>query len=296
MNEEIDSKFYDEIVSFIKKSTTIPNKTKIIYQYTNIDALFSGVVVKEPKLNEEICLWASNQMYLNDPNETVTGQKFFEEIVYEYFVEKDNNKNKSNSYEGTDCFITSFSATKDSLPMWSMYGKNGAGIALGFDKNIIHKGSNDALYKCIYLDKVTKNKIASLCKKYKGKKIDEETFIILFIAIVLATLFNVQDKEEQSELKPIAQFMLYAKEPAYKYEDEVRLLIQPNENLAIKYRCQNNLIIPYIENFFPKKALKEIWVGPTNDMERTIKSLETYLNYMGFSDVEIKKSEVPYRI
>ena len=81
----------------------------------------------------------------------------------------------------------------------------------------------------------------------------------------------------------------------HKYENEIRLLIQPDKDSKIKHRCQNNLIVPYIENFFPQKALKEIWIGPTNDRERTKKSLKAYLDYMGFSDVEIKQSEVPYR-
>lgn len=58
----------------------------------------------------------------------------------------------------------------------------------------------------------------------------------------------------------------------------------------------NNLIIPYIEQYFPKSALKEIWIGPTNDMNRATYSLRKYLDHMGFNEVEIKQSQVPYRI
>lgn len=63
----------------------------------------------------------------------------------------------------------------------------------------------------------------------------------------------------------------------------------------IKYRLKNNLIVPYVELYLPKSALKEIWIGPTNDMELATKSLRTYLDHMGFNEVEIKQSKVPYR-
>ena len=63
----------------------------------------------------------------------------------------------------------------------------------------------------------------------------------------------------------------------------------------IEFRHRNNLIIPYIKNYLPKFALKEIWIGPANDMDRVAKSLKKYLDYMGFGDVVIKKSRIPYR-
>jgi hypothetical protein len=301
MNKKINNDIsYEKVLSFFKESTLVPDENKIIYQYTNIEALFNGIIVKKPEPNKEICLWASHYKYLNDPSEIATGQKYFEEIL-KYFVEEDNNDTNNVSIDDTDYFITSFSTTIDSLPMWSMYGKNGAGIALGFDKDIIQKESNESLlYKCVYLDKDTRDKITSFCKSHKGGKIPNETLKIVLPILLLAGLFhafkNEKDiKELIEEIMPFLQFMMFAKNPAYKYENEIRLLIQPDENSKIKYRCQNNLIIPYIENHFSKKALKEIWIGPTNE-KRTEKSLRTYIDYMGFSDIKINTSEVPYRI
>lgn len=83
------------------------------------------------------------------------------------------------------------------------------------------------------------------------------------------------------------------KNPAYEYEQEVRWFFPANE--IIKYRLKNNLIVPYVEQYLPKSALKEIWIGPNNDMNRAIQSLRMYLDHMGFNDVEIKQSKVPYR-
>jgi len=298
MKRKIDDNiFYEKILSSIKESTVISDETKIIYQYTNIEALFNGIIVKEPKkTNEEICLWASHYMYLNDPTEIATVQEYVNEILHKYFIEKNTDEIIIDFISHMEYFITSFSTTIDSLPMWSMYGKNGSGIALGFDKNIIHRGSNnEPLCRCVYLDKEVRNKIESFCKSYKEKKITKESFDIMlgigFFAF-LVTLFK--GYEESDDIISFLQFIIGMKAPAYKYEKEIRLLIQPDKS-SIKHRCQNNLIIPYIENFFPKKALKEVWIGPTNDMERTEKSLRLYLDSKGFFDVEIYRSTAPYR-
>ena len=304
MNKKVNNNVsYEDVLVFLKEITSIPDETKVIYQYTNIEALFNGIIVKAPnKIDEDICLWASHYKYLNDPSEIVIGLKYFEEIL-NYFIEKENNETKIDSIDDADYFITSFSTTIDSLPMWNMYGKNGTGIALGFDSDIIHKKNNESfLYKCVYLDKEIRDKITYFCESYKGEKIKEcnlKMILLVIFGVVLYSLFKDEKPTKEfmaDNIMPFWQFMSFAKNAAYKYENEVRLLIQPDKESEIKYRCQNNLIIPYMENFFPRKALKEIWVGPTNDMGRTEKSLKTYLDYMGFSDVEIKQSEVPYRI
>jgi len=303
MNDEVNSNMSFEVfLSFIKEKIIVPDETKIIYQYTNIEALFNGIIVEKPKkTNKEICLWASHYMYLNDPSEIAIGQKYVEEILSQYFIEKDDNDSNNDSINNANCFITSFSTTIDSLPMWSMYGKSGAGIALGFDRDIIHKESESFLYKCVYLDKEIRDKIASFCESNRIEKIPGKTFNFLLGIGLLAFLYKsfkdekpIKESIADEEILLLLQFMMFAKDPAYKYENEVRLILSDKDS-KVKYRCQNNLIIPYLENFFPKKALKEIWVGPTNDMGRTVKSLETYLNHMGFSGIEIKKSEVPYR-
>ena len=287
----------DEIKLFMRECTTIPREIDVIYQYTNIDALFNGIIVKEPKEGEEICLWASNYMYMNDPNEIATGQQYIDKILDEYFVDNNNEAKEVQGLDDIDYYITSFSKSQDSLPMWGMYGKNGAGIALGFDRAIIEK-NNMALYKCAYLDEELKSKVKGFCEKVKGDKISKESLGPIILLALLAFSLNNDKKQTDdiiNNLLPFLLFMIYAKDPAYKYEDEIRLLIHPDANTEIKYRAQSNLIIPYVENLFPKEALKEVWIGPTADMKRTIKSVKTYLDHKGFKDVKIIPSNVPYR-
>jgi len=294
---------YENFLSFLKESTSVSDESKTIYQYTNIEALFNGIIVKEPKADEEICLWASHCMYLNDPTEMKIGQEYFGEISNLFFTEKD----ETDSDGDLECFITSFSTTQDSLPMWSMYGKNGAGVALGFDRDLIRRDSEDApLCRCVYLDEEIKDKITSIGERFEEEKKETDNkdqsenqkalsaLLLLAILFIAFTSKKIM-KELLEHITPYLLFIICAKHPAYRYENEVRLLVLSDKNSDIKYRYQNNLIIPYVENFFPKKALKEIWIGPTNDMDRTEKSLRSYLDSKGFADVEIHRSIAPYR-
>ena len=289
----------DEVKSFIRECTAIPNEVDIIHHYTNIEALFNGIIVKEPKKEgEEICLWASNCLYMNDRSEMIAGQEYVNKVLKEYFIEDEGCDKKAQGEEGDmDYYITSFSMANDSLQMWGMYGKNGAGIALGFDRAVIEK-NNLTLYRCSYLNDKLKEKVNEFCKKLKREKISQRAWDLVVIITLFALLLNENKKQSEEMIDafiPFLLFMIYAKAPAYKDEYEVRLLIHSDQNSKIKYRVQKDLIVPYIENYFPKEALKTVLVGPTNDMKRTVKSLKTYLDHMGFTDVDIIPSEVPYR-
>lgn len=296
-SEEI-IRIFNEIKTICENRITIPNDIQIVYQYTNIEALLNGIIVKEPKnANEDICLWASNALYMNDPEEIMTGGKFINEIL-DKFIENKDGKETDLSLAELEHYITSFSMTKDSLPMWGMYGKNGNGVALGFDVNVIKEKHSGLLYNCVYIDQELKSMIISLCEKIKGEKIPEEGLSITIVILLFALLFKNDTESLGKIIEQITPFLIFsacAKNDAYRYENEIRLLKQLDENSVLKFRHQNNLVVPYIENYLPKESLKEIWVGPTNDIERTIKSLKTYLDHSGFTDVAIIPSEVPYR-
>ncbi len=261
----------------------------ILYHYTSIEAFFGGIIVKQPEKNKEICLWASNCQYMNDPEELNTGIQFANEIfdISTEILEQQivpYNQLKNNLY------ITSFSTALDSLPMWAMYGKNGNGIALGLEKSII-ENTTPILYKCIYATEPNKTHLKSEVSK------------VLFDNLSVSNTDNQLNEDNKLAVKflsdIVSTFALYvifcfiSKDPSYIYEHEVRSVILSTG--TAKYRIKNNLIIPYIEQYFPKSALKEIWIGPTNDMDRATQSLRVYLDHMGFNNVEIKQSKVPYR-
>lgn len=259
----------------------IPDE-KILYHYTSIDALFGGIIVKDnPQPNKEICLWATNCLYMNDPEELNTGMQFAHEVLN---IPSNNSMQSLNERVKKDVHIVSFSSAIECLPMWNMYGKNGHGLALGFDTKILN--NIYSLYKCIYATETIKEEIKRVVVKINGQK---DWWKQVKLENVLSYNFNSADFIFRLYL----MLWLSGKNSAYIYEEEIRWLFLKRDN--IKYRLRDNLIVPYVEQYIPKSALKEIWIGPTNDMDRSVRSLRMYLDHMGFNDVEIKQSKVPYR-
>lgn len=260
-------------------SELIRPDAKILYHYTSIDALFGGIIVKDTQPNKEICLWATNCLYMNDPEELNSGVQLAHEVLE--IPAKESIQSLKERVKD-DAYIVSFSAAIDCLPMWGMYGKNGHGLALGFDTTALQ--TIYPLYKSVYTNEANKEWI-----KNEILNIPTDWWKQVNIENILSNTLESAD----------SMFLLYltlwlsGKNPAYEYEKETRWIFIKRDN--IKYRLKNNLIVPYVELYLPKSALKEIWIGPTNDMERATRSLRAYLDHMGFNDVEIKQSKVPYR-
>ena len=58
------------------------------YHYTSLDAIINGIIVQNPKPQEEICLWATHSLYMNDPSEFSMGVSLIDSIynsVLKYF-------------------------------------------------------------------------------------------------------------------------------------------------------------------------------------------------------------------
>lgn len=260
-----------QLCNQINQMTILSSDVALLYHYTTIKALFDGIIVKRPLLNKEICLWATNCRYMNDPTEIDVGADFNQEL-FTYDTE-DIEDIKENS------FIISLSQNVDYLPMWSMYGMNGSGIMIGFDRLMLEQAENTLLSRIIYLTKERKE----LLRKFKDD------------------LYSLKKENKDDRVVFLLERLLYlsifvdTKEASYEYEQEARIRINNKSKTNIKYRLKGNLIVPYVEQYYPKSALKEIWIGPTNDMNRATYSLRKYLDHMGFNEVEIKQSKVPYR-
>lgn len=260
----------------------LPN-AKILYHYTSIDSLFSGIIVKDkPELDKEICLWASNCRYMNDPAELDTGVQLAHEV---FDIPSDDSVQGISEQAKDNIHIISFSSTIDCLPMWGMYGKNGHGLALGFDTAVLE--TTLLLAKCIYTNEGNKESLRDEILKWKDLPEDWRR------TLKGKNMFMENFKGSQNFSIIYALLWVLGKNPAYEYEEEVRCFFKQKK--YVKYRLRDNLIVPYVEVYLPKSALKEIWIGHTNDMDRATQSLRVYLDHMGFNDVEIKQSKVPYR-
>lgn len=147
--KESDLEIADSILRYIESDA------KIVYHYTSIDALFGGIIVKDkPQPGKEICLWATNCRYMNDPEELNTGIRLAHEVLD---IPSNDSVQTIREQAKKSIHIISFSSAIDSLPMWGMYGKNGYGLALGFDTAVLKTTSG--LLKCVYANNFNKEKL-----------------------------------------------------------------------------------------------------------------------------------------
>ena len=124
----------------------------LLYHYTSIETL---QLIMQDFEHNEICMRATHADFLNDPQEYFFASKLFKESLKDY--EKKNNILQENSiFEyifpengksilneiseiSGNPYLISFSNDGDSLSMWRSYAKNGSGICIGLDKNMLLK-------------------------------------------------------------------------------------------------------------------------------------------------------------
>lgn len=283
MNSDFDEeRLAEEAQAAIKyANNTFYNSvdTQFLYHYSTIEALFSGVLVKNPESEEKaISLFATDHRYLNDEKEIIHGCEIMRDIMEKYFhLNFDNDPEIFDSAESS--YIISFSKKNDSIPMWSTYGNRGDGIAFGFDASIVEASLGNVV-PCLYSDKDVKTYLITLLKKLKEYDLPEIT--------------PIEIKCRAFRLGYITCNMIaQLKNDFYSYEQEVRFVSRKVENKGYRYR--NNLIIPYTKQFLPKVALKKIILGPDLSFDKTKRSIQEYIKSIGFEDVEIIQSNAPFR-
>lgn len=298
--EVVDIKKLVDLRSYTDGLATIPDGLEHVYHYTTIEALLNGIIVKNPlQSGQDICLWGTDATYLNDMTELKIGGAFLKEILSKHFLKfEDETEEDAEHDDLPQSFVTSFSLQRDFLPMWSMYGKNGTGISLCFDVKYLQNEDKCELRKCIYLTNELRDKFETDLEGFEPIFVSTEKFCFFLVILFILSLFGDGGKALESSvtfMNPFLELAIVLKHEAYLYENEYRLIKSEPNSDNVKFRFWKNLAIPYIEQYFPKEALREIIVGPNTDMNRTIRSIKTFLRSTGFEHVVVSPSSVPYR-
>lgn len=237
------------------------------YHYTSLDAIINGIIVRNPEPQKEICLWATHSQYMNDPLEFSMGVSLIDSMYK--ILEINNNTDLQQKWSSVkefykSCFLTCFSENADSLPMWIMYGNNGQGVALEFEKGI-PEVDNEYILKCEYnSDNITPN------------------------------IKDLLSKGNECVATYIALLPFILKHSAYNYENEIRY-VSSFPNIPTYFRSKNGKVIPYKKVYLEKGLLKSVTIGPSANLEQVEQSLRLFLNERGFKNIPIKKSIIPYR-
>jgi len=285
----------------------------IIYHYANVDTFF--------KIIEGQSLYFTNLFYLNDKVELKHGigliKKSLIEIKPRYPLIVDLIYQHLEKKITTDKFVFCTSKNGDLLEQWRAYGDNGRGVSIGFKnhnlKSCLYGMINgthldyDESYQISKFQEIT-NQHISFFEKYKdevdwGKYRYEEMVAI--------------------SVMEFSDFLLDStKHSSFVNENEYRLTYKRRDNarLKIEYRDKGKTKIPFIN--IPTKArrykqekemgmhsdmgadpvfvidklpIEKIILGPCFDeMELTALKKQLFVN--GYSDVQIIKSDLPYRV
>lgn len=259
--------------------------------YTTIGG-FTGILGKDT-------FRASNVSFLNDRRELLhaleavqgaikqlskhTNFLAWEAVIRKVVAQLENGKIP-------DTYAICFCRDDDNLSQWRGYGGNVQGVCLTFKKEPLRRAFRELdarLYEVAYSNKST---IAKL-RDALGDELED-------IAELDEIVGFSGEKEKYAEMfKRISLLLPKFKHLGFKDEREWRAVVQRQiDATELKFRPSGNKIVPYIELKFEKKLpLTSVRVGPGHDQELTIQSLNVFLKSRGYPDVEIKKSEVPFR-
>ena len=227
---------------------------------------------------DNIKLRCSHYDYMNDPNEIHIGELFTHKILQEADIQDFASTKK-------DVFILSLSKEKDSLPMWNMYGKGGKGVMLEFKTSVL-TNSFQNLESCLYCNK-------------RGELIDDSNSarfnrIVNFLIEAYKPSFPPKLMSQIVGKMHLDAISCIVKSADFKHENEVRAVFDLKNKSSIEFYLKNNIIVPYITIELPKDSIHKIWIGPTQDKNRTKRSLDMFLKSLGY-DIDVVESEIEYR-
>lgn len=290
---------------------------KPLYHYTTQTGLLG--IIRDRKI------WATHTQYLNDRREflhavdLVRGE--IQRLRNETNVQQGETATTrtealnrmyntiSLSPEHINVCVCSFSEDSDSLSQWRAYGGS-SGFGIGFSAKVLVAAVEKRgcfLAQCIYdpTDQLT------VVRALVEEVLDEH----------LAGNLPFPDDPELGEvfLKTGGNLLPYLyryapilKDQSFVEEREWRIIFRPIAAHSLDYREGRSLIIPYYRlplwEDGQETEIHEIIIGPTRDIERSIKSVSRLVkgrdvikdrNAWGLNaltnDTPVKASQVPYR-
>lgn len=244
----------------------------MLYHYTKVETLYKII---SNEYNGNIRLRANFFMNMNDPYDC---RYLISEISRLASIDKNQKHNKDDFQDaikkvGIPYFI-SFSSKGDNLPMWKMYGDNGHGVVLGFDKEEIKESIKHFQNLCDNKDRLIALKC--FCKLYDCKYWNENEIKEQFGDEYSKTLKVLKENAK----KDVVAVSYLVKSPYYQYEDETRIVFL--------YAPSNRIAPDYINFYIPINSIKIIKAGPCVDSEYVRAFVPDCLKD------KVEKSDIPY--
>lgn len=306
-----------------------------LYHYTTVDVFVRMLKKMKKDGVDYLTFWASNVHYMNDPYEL---EFFYDELMRvmpmiedelnitdfrfsAISIPKDNPMGididrdlKEDVFEKIfrNAYAVSFSKHRDFLPMWSLYGNNGCGLCLEFDRFKLTEWFKSEEIKGIQFVDIS----------YNVKDVE----IWSSLKNIYRAYHDVIDDNKKGQdvftmrrtfiARALLEFSKRMKHSAYAYEGEMRLydhivyvgdadeIIAKAGTTSVDWaydkardpdvREKNGVLIPYKKIKIPFSSLQSVIVGPTKNNKLQSNALDIFLRQMGLK-IDVIPSKVPYR-
>jgi hypothetical protein len=287
----------------------------IIYHYTSLAGLVSII--------ENQSLYCTNLNFLNDKKEYRFGVEQIVTVV-EKLKNEDFNQEVLEKFEknidsifSNERFVTCFSKNGDLLSQWRAYANQGKGISIGYEKNKL----SQSLYQSVKATHIEYD------EKYQLQVIEELIRVSISFFDERKDFIDWEDYGyEWMVTTAIIGFLQeiissyksagFDEEKEYRLEYSIKNGQFYNEEESIHFRTTETAIVPFIiletENkrydrtwdkdcprplsIIDKLPIKEIIIGPSLDLELVKLGVDQLLKKHSYDGVEIKGSNIPYRL
>ena len=289
----------------------------VLYHYTSLQG-FIGLMQNKS-------IWCSHCEFLNDSSEFVHALGFASDTTSRIFMEDDylnafswliSETISELELSSREVFVTSFSEKADLLSQWRGYCPQGAGIAIGFDKELLKEYALNhgiRLEKCLYETSTQFNLINSLigeCVKNFPPILNVSRHDYHQMSLEDRCRYEVdshrfiQKPTNKAEVQHLFDKLVedinftapLMKHHGFHEEAEWRF-IASNPTRDVHYRVSKSHLVPYlilpVIQEFPE-IVKEIYIGPNPSPHKAKRSIEFLLEKWNFKNVEIYHSKIPF--
>ncbi len=200
-------------------------------------------------------------------------------------------------------FVLSMTENNDSLALWANYS-NHVGYNIGIDKNRLKAYVKNHLSKGILNPAQKPEGLTHIVTGLVEYDLERQTQIILEEITILYNLLSSNDNPEllsdyyQNFLIMLFCYAPFFKKSVFRQEEEYRIVYVSNSNdfSNIKIRPSNGILIPFVELQLQEDfVLKQIGIGPKNNLDIANLGVEIFLRQQGYPMVNVKKSDITLR-
>lgn len=285
-----------------------PTDKELIYHYCSAETLCAILESRNIRFTDI--------NMLNDATETQWGYSAFEEaatrLIKRTNVPKGLPKISIEFCDSVDKilsgaqlivhpFVSCFSLEGDNLGQWRAYADDGRGFAIGFRASMLEQLPVTMLAVEYDREKQIKEMMAALAAIYTRKKLaakskkDEFSDDCILTATYFAGLKHSAFQEEK-EIRCIHAVNVKMEKEIMHFVDGANAK-EDWKSQPVKFQVRDNHLCAYMDLPFwhlnGQHPIAEIYLGPKN--QSAAGNILLYLGGLGYSNVVIKSSKVPYR-